>query len=37
MAGHPDHLSSEMRSFLDLVTDHVTNNPDLLDLDANRK
>ena len=37
MAWHPDHLSSETRSFLDLVTDYVTNNPDLLDLDAYRK
>ncbi len=37
MAWHPDHLSAETRSFLDLVTDHVANNPDLLDLDAYRK
>ena len=37
MAWHPDHLSAETRSFLDLVTGHITNNPDLLDLDAYRK
>ncbi len=37
MAWHPDHLSTETRSFLDLVTEHVTSNPDLLDLEAYRK
>ena len=37
MAWHPDHLSSETRSFIDLVTEHVTSNPDLLDLEAYRK
>ena len=37
MAWHPDHLSSETRSFIDLVTDYVTNNPGLLDLEAYRK
>lgn len=37
MAWHPDHLSAETRSFLDLVTDHVKSNPGLLDLDAYRK
>ena len=37
MAWHPDHLSAETRSFLDLVTEHVTSNPDLLDLEAYRK
>jgi DNA-binding transcriptional LysR family regulator len=34
MAWHPDHLTPETRIFLDIVNDHLADNPQLLDIDA---